>query len=164
MIDPQDFRYEVIVPTLMFLGPPYNSPAAVNLLLGTALVESRLTYLRQRGGGPALGVYQIEPRTLRDVYKNFLDNRPALAAQIKTRWGDGFEGGMTPGERIKGDLFYATVIARLIYYRAPGQLPPANDARRLAEYHKQWYNTPEGATKVEDSIKDFEYVISGMAR
>ena len=158
MIDPTDFRDEIIRPTLMYLGGRFNSPAAVALLLGTALVESRLTYLRQIGGGPALGVYQIEPATLRDVYKNYLDNRPELAEEIRNRWG---YQGMNLAEQLKGDLFYATVIARLIYYRAPGALPRADDLRGLADYWKQYYNTEQGKGDPAEFVRLYKQHLGG---
>ena len=51
------------------------SEAAEKLVLGTAIVESRLSFIKQLGSGPALGVWQIEPDTSRDVYDNSLDYR-----------------------------------------------------------------------------------------
>ncbi|KAF0118141.1 MAG: hypothetical protein FD149_866 [Rhodospirillaceae bacterium] len=79
MCDSAHFVTTVIRPTLLHLG--LHSPAAEALLLGTAIQESRLgTYLRQTGGGPALGVYQMEPATHEDIWTNFLAYRPDLAA------------------------------------------------------------------------------------
>ena len=37
------------------------SPSAEELVFGTAIVESGLTYLKQHGDGPALGLWQVEP-------------------------------------------------------------------------------------------------------
>ena len=47
------------------------SPSAEELVLGTAIVESGLTYLKQHGDGPALGLWQVEPPTHEDLYTNF---------------------------------------------------------------------------------------------
>ena len=48
------------------------SVEAVYLLLGTCAVESNFgTYLKQKNG-PALGVFQIEPSTLIDIWENYL--------------------------------------------------------------------------------------------
>ena len=44
----------VIAPALDKLG--LWSPSAEELVLGTAIVESGLTYIRQWGDGPALGL------------------------------------------------------------------------------------------------------------
>jgi len=62
MTDADHLRREIIAPALRHIG--MWSGAAENLLLGTAAVESRMgTYLRQVGGGPALGIWQVEPVT-----------------------------------------------------------------------------------------------------
>src|SRR3546814_2659167 len=82
MSDPRDLLRHVIRPTLERIG--LYSPAAANLLLGTALTESTIggaTCLVQRGG-PALGVYQIEPATHRVCWQNFLVYRDGLRSKI----------------------------------------------------------------------------------
>jgi hypothetical protein len=48
-------KYDVIESTLVALG--LASTAALNLVTGTALVESGAQYLVQNGGGPALGLW-----------------------------------------------------------------------------------------------------------
>ena len=58
------------------------SRAAEELVLGTAIVESGLTYLIQHSDGPALGLWQIEPATHEDLYTNFLNYRPDLGPQL----------------------------------------------------------------------------------
>ena len=65
MLDPRQFAERVIRPALVKLR--LQSPAAEALLLGTAVVESGLSALVQAGGGPALGLYQIEPATHADI-------------------------------------------------------------------------------------------------
>src|SRR3546814_18753812 len=82
MINPRDLCQEVIRPTLEKLD--LYSPAAANLLLGTALTESTIggaTCLVQKGG-PALGIYQIEPATHLDCWRNFLVYRDGLRSKI----------------------------------------------------------------------------------
>ena len=58
------------------------SPSAEELVLGTVIVESDLTYLRQWGEGPALGLWQVEPSTQNDLYTNFLQYRPELGSAL----------------------------------------------------------------------------------
>ena len=60
MRDPGHFLAYVVRPSLDSIG--LWSPAAERLLLGTALTESELTWLRQRGDGPARGAQ--EPRKI----------------------------------------------------------------------------------------------------
>ena len=145
MIDVKQFRELVVRPTLEHLD--LWSEAAENLLVGTAVQESRLEFLQQHGGGPALGVYQIEPATHLDVWENFLRYRKGpsdnylwnavgnLAAPLPELPAD---------EQLITNLAYATAIARIIYYRRPEPLPAADDIEGLAAYWKQHYNTPLG--------------------
>ena len=57
------------------------SLSAEELVLGTAIVESGLTYLKQHGDGPALGLWQVEPATHDELYTNFLNFRLELGNQ-----------------------------------------------------------------------------------
>lgn len=151
MIDIVQFRQYVIRPTLVHLG--LGGLAAENLLLGTALTESGLMWLRQVPG-PALGVYQCEPATYHDLWANWLAGRKPL--ELLTRE---LMSGQDEWEQLVTNLAFATAICRLHYYRRPEALPAADDARGLAEYHKQWYNTPLGATDPKESVVNFERAI-----
>ena len=152
-LDVRQFGAFVIRPTLHKLG--LWSPAAENLLVGTALTESGLRALVQDGGpgfaggsaevsGPALGVYQIEPATHRDVLANFLEFRLGLAHRI----GELRARAPDPDEQLVTNLAYATAVCRVIYYRRPEPLPEAQDVEGLAAYWKQPFNTPRGAGTV----------------
>src|SRR6056300_1676988 len=99
MLDPAQFRSQIIIPALDVLG--LNSKAAQELLLGTAIQESRLTYLKQIGGGPALGLYQIEPATHHDLYANYLSYRPLLRELM-------FDLGSRDDDSLVWNLRYAT--------------------------------------------------------
>lgn len=151
--DPSQFKALVIRPTLAVLG--LGGAAAENLLLGTALTESRLIFLRQIPNGPALGYYQDEPGDHDDIWANWIAYQPAAAAAVRSI--------MTtrPGlEQLITNLEYATAICRLHYRRAPPALPAANDAAGLAAYHKQHYNTAEGATDPTVSVEHFRVAIA----
>src|SRR5260221_162978 len=62
---------------------PGDLQAPVELLLGTALQESGLTYRVQLGGGPARGLFQMEPNTHDDIWDNFLKYRVPLATAVR---------------------------------------------------------------------------------
>lgn len=145
MINVPQFRELVVRPTLEHLD--LWSEAAENLLIGTAIQESRLEFLKQVGGGPALGVYQIEPATHRDVWYNFVRFRE-IATVLHQMVGEPF-GAVRDGDLIT-NLAYATAIARIIYYRVPTPLPDADDIEGLAAYWKEHYNTPLGAGDPDD--------------
>ena len=135
----EQFRLRVIRPTLGRLD--LWSASAENLLLGTALAESGLFWLRQHPEGPARGVYQIEPATHDDIWKNFLRFREILRQLV--------EGELAPGpsrlNQLETNLADATTIARLVYRRQRSNLPPPGDADAMARYWKAHYNTPAGA-------------------
>jgi hypothetical protein len=128
-------------------GTELHSAAAEELLMMIAAHESNLgLYRKQIGGGPALGVYQMEPDTLRSNYKSFLRYRGNLRAAVAKRTGvDGYRP-----EALLSNLAYATIHARLKLYRAPAALPDARDIRALAEFAKRFYNTPDGRATVDD--------------
>ncbi|MBF0213528.1 MAG: hypothetical protein HQM00_08190 [Magnetococcales bacterium] len=133
------FRQHVIRPALELVG--MASPAAEALLLGTAAQESGLgRYLRQVGGGPALGVFQMEPATYRDIWTHFITFDSELVRTLARRWN-------TPPEPdyLITDLLLAAVMCRLHYRRVKAPLPEADDLPGLARYWKLYYNTPKGA-------------------
>lgn len=143
----------VIVPTLDHLNW-YNLSGA-RLVLGSGLVESNLEYVRQLSDGPALGLFQMEPKTHDDTWRNFLDYRPEDARAIKE-----LAGKWPPGPTaMVGNLWYATAMCRAYYLRWPTPLPAPDDAKGMARYHKIYYNTRLGATKVQESVELFQKAI-----
>jgi len=136
------FRRFVVIPSLMEV-PEYYSDAAVELLIGTALIESNLMLLKQGlenrydGRGVALGLYQIEPATHHDIWLHYLSARPKISTYISA-------SGKRPDSDLITDLKYATKIARTIYWRSPLPLPKVNDIEGLAKYWKKVYNTTSG--------------------
>jgi hypothetical protein len=137
-LDPLQFRELIVRPTLQALA--LHSEAAENLVWGTAVHESRLMWLRQAGGGPALGLYQIEPATYADLCSHYLSYRPAFAAAAERFLAP----APSPVEQLVANLSYATAICRFLYHRAPPPLPDADDIDGLAAYWKAHYNTPLG--------------------
>lgn len=128
------------------------SPAAVELLLGTAAQESHLgTYLRQIGGGPARGIFQMEPATEEDTWRNYLRGRMHLADRV---WVvSGCDGPNS--YQLEGNLLYQIAIARIHYLRVPRPLPEAGDVQALAAYWKQYWNTYLGSGTPEEFIANY---------
>lgn len=150
MINTKQLKEYVIEPSLDKIE--LNSPAAVNLLLGTAAVESNMgEYIHQVGGGPALSIYQIEPKTHESILKDFLQYKPNLEAMvIKLKIPS-----LSDDENLLGNLFYATAIARIKYYWCPKALPDADDVEGLARYWRNVYNSPLGAFEDAEAINKF---------
>lgn len=140
-LDLSDLKVRVIVPALARIG--MDGAAAVNLLAGTALVESGCRRLVQDGGGPALGLWQMEPFTHDDIWNTFLPGgrmNGVVTALLSMR------GNWPPASgQMTGNAFYACAMARLKYYRAPDPLPAASDAAGMCGLWKRIYNTSLGA-------------------
>ena len=149
----------VIGPTLDYLAsaePRLNSLAARRLVLGTAMVESDLRFLRQLSDGPALGLWQMEPPTHDDIWTHYLFYHPELGRHVEAmtaRWPRG-------PHAMVGNLWYACAMARLHYWRSPKHLPKPGDVEGLATIWKRVYNTHLGAGTVEKALPFFTSAIS----
>lgn len=141
-------RDYVIIPALDSIG--LLSDAAINLLLGTCAQESLMgKHLHQLGGGPALGIYQMEPETHTCLWENYLNYRQELSELITKN------GEPKPHERLITDLRYATIMARIRYLRVPEALPSAKDIEGLAHYWKNHYNTHKGKGTVKKFMLNY---------
>ncbi|QCE35625.1 hypothetical protein FAI40_09980 [Acetobacteraceae bacterium] len=152
---------ELIVRPVLKQDLELFSESALNLVTGTALVESGLCYLEQIEG-PALGPFQMEPATHDDIWKNYLSSREALFIKMqKIACGGYFITRTMPRAcQMIGNLSYAAAMCRVFYLRIKESLPSATDAQALAEYHKRYYNTALGKADVERNIPLFKEVIN----
>ncbi len=145
----------VIRPTLKKLG--LHSEAAEQLVIGTIWQESRGEYIKQLGGGPALGLAQMEPATHDDIWRNYLAYKRTLANNITELasmqcLGDGM---MPDANELIGNLNYAVAMCRVHYRRVKAPLPKAGDVAGMAAYWKQYYNTPLGAGTAQEFVEHF---------
>jgi hypothetical protein len=153
MLDVMQFRNLVIKPALKAIN--LYSPAAEELVLGTALQESRLKYLHQLGRGPALGLFQMEPRTHNDIWTNYLRGKPDLAGALQRL-------AHKPGpDAMITDLLYAAGMCRVHYRRVPAALPAEGDFEGQAAYWKKYYNTIYGAGTEEEYLENW-HAYSGV--
>lgn len=137
------------------------SPAAENLVLGTASHESGgFKHRVQIGGGPALGLWQIEPDTHDDLYFNYLDYRPELRAKLISL-KSAPDADDLDAELRDNDL-YAAACCALLYHRhgEPKWDSPA-DVGAMAACWKRWFNTPKGRGTEAQFVSDYErYVLA----
>lgn len=131
-----------------------HSEVAVELLMGTCAVESNFgTYNKQLGDGPALGVFQMEPATMRDIWDNYINYRAELKRLLAS------EFGMIRADecRLQYDIEYSIVMARLKYRRSKYLLPyNSTDIEGLAEAWKRDYNTYLGKGKTSEFISKYK--------
>jgi len=148
-LDVAQFRAYVVRPALRTLGPGFASEAAENLVLGTAAVESGFRWLHQVGTGPAVGLFQMEPSSYRDLWTNVLDHRPGLRLAVSSICSRA-AGDPPPAEEMGWNLRLAAAMCRIHYFRFPDPLPGSRDVKGMADLHKRRYNTMLGATGPND--------------
>lgn len=162
------FEEFVVVPTLNHMAEAtgnnrINSPAAIQLIMGTFAHESHLCeYLRQHPTGPARGGLQMEPATYDDLWKNYLKNpsRRALADAVRDLASlRGIKQGIPDFSELIGNLPFAVAMARVRYLPAPQILPIEGDIEALAAYHVRWYNRGGGAEEHE-FVRDYRLYVS----
>lgn len=140
-------KTNVIVPVHAAFGAPYDTPSAMVLSLGTAIHETNSGEFLVQIGGPALGVWQMEPATYADCWQNFLNFRPELAAAVRK-----FQVPGAGVAQLVWNFGYACAMARVRYIRAPGPLPAADDYAGLARLYKTAYNSSLGAAVVDEAL------------
>ena len=132
-LDDKMFRVRIErVTTSLGLAPDTYT----DLLLGTAAVESEFgTHVHQRGG-PALGVFEMEPSTDRDIWRHFLKYRPKLLRKVQAHmWPD-----VTRATQLEVNLDYQIAMAVVHYLRRGIKESPRN----LAATWKRHFNTWRG--------------------
>ena len=154
----KDLLEWVIRPTLHALD--MHSERAETLVLATALAESGGTETRQKGGGPARGLWQMEPTTHDDLYKTYLfptlfKRHPELPRKLRKAslyvYGGSFP---PPSDLLFHNPRYACAMARIKYWRVPTALPDTLEG--MAAYWKEHYNTRCGKGTVKHFLEAWE--------
>ena len=146
---PKQLKDLIIVPTLRHMD--MLSEHAVTLLMGTAAQESRLGHYIAQIQGPALGIFQMEPATEDDIWKNYIEYRPDIQRLIDyLAPNDGLHN------QLISNLSYATAMARLAYWRQNFDWP--EDLMDIPAYGRIWkkfYNTPQGKGTVDEFVENY---------
>ena len=119
-------------------------PSAEELLMATCAQESLLGTYRHQMGGPALGIFQMEPSDHDDIWKNFLAYKPVIANEGRLLL-NAFTGGTPPAALLETNDAYAIFMCRAHYLRCPRALPVATDLNGLWMFYKVNYNSARGA-------------------
>lgn len=147
------FRDTVLRPVLRSMN--LASHSAELLLLGTIAQESNFKYVEQLGGGPGLGLYQMEPATHADIWMNWLVHRRMWLERVQ-RWGN-LE--WPSAKDLMWNHAYATAMARIHYYRVKEPLPEATPIA-LGAYWKRHYNTHLGAGTISQFVANYEKFVA----
>lgn len=128
-----------------------HSESAENLLIGTAAQESALgEYIRQLGNGPALGIFQMEPATFKDIVQNYLQYKPELAKLIMSVSGV----NALRSEYLEYNLALSIAMCRVHYLRVSVTIP--DNLTGWAKYWKEYYNTRLGKGTEDEFIRNFK--------
>lgn len=159
IVPPHQLLEETIRPALqqIFLW----SEAAEILLLATAIHESKLKERRQIADwgppveyGPALGLWQMEPATHDDCWRNYLVYRASLANDVRALTATPAPAWVKAEELINNDR-YAAAMCRVKYRRSAEPLPAASDLPAIAAYWKRHYNSALGKGTVDQFLADW---------
>jgi len=148
-------KHHIIEPTLKKMD--MYSESAVNLLLGTCAQESLMgKYVRQLGGGPAIGIYQMEPMTADDIMYRYLP----LHKDIEKKFIDAaMPYILAPRHHAISSIIFdvrlATALCRLKYWMDPEPLPESDDVEGLAKTYKRVYNTHLGAATTDEFVAHY---------
>ncbi len=131
-----------------------HSESAENLLMGTAAQESGLgEYIRQLGGGPALGIFQMEPNTFNDIVQNYLQYKPEMAKKVMAISGvNAFRS-----EYLEYNLALSICMCRVHYLRVPARI--SDDLTGWAKYWKEHYNTRIGKGTEKEFVRNFKKLV-----
>lgn len=154
MLDIKQLHRFVVRPALAHIG--LAGIDAERLVIGTALTESGLVYLDQKGRGgeqgwgPALGLWQMKQRTFDDHMRWAQARRPDIYAALDDLAcaGVGARFLRDGWRQLAGNLFFAAAMCRVHYFRAPERLPIDMDG--MAAMWKLRYNSPLGAGREID--------------
>lgn len=159
-LDPTQFRDLIVRPVLALLALP--SPRySEHLLMGTAAQESRFRYLKQLGSGPALGLFQMEPATFRDLWDRVV-LRNAIGREVQAF----LVPGVAPVQQLVWNLHFACAMCRLHYFVRPFKMPTPDlevgaraDPKVLGELWKEHYNTRMGKGTVSEFVHNYNSLV-----
>lgn len=163
MINLEQLVSDVIRPALTYLGA--YSIEAEKLMVGTCAVESNMGHYLRQVKGPAMGIFQMEPATYKDILKNYVIYREDLFKKLF----NSFQYGIDDAKNNIDPLYYATIdklvydlrfstqLARIQYMRVPKPLPGAEDYYGQAMYWKSYYNTYLGKGTTDKYIESNPY-------
>lgn len=138
----------LITDTLKFIG--LYSDNARELIMGTFAQESNFRYVRQLGGGPAVGYGQMEPATFNDIVINYLRYKPELMGKIMKVSG---VVTLEPGMLVDNKTLMICM-TRVHYLRIKDPIPGDLDGQ--ANYYKKHYNTYKGKATTEEYKNNYK--------
>jgi hypothetical protein len=158
MIKCSDIRAHIIPTALTSVGL-YSRDVGELLICTMAQETIGGTYLSQTNG-PAVGIYEMEPKTYTDLLgwagrqtNNAAESAIHLIGQPTSKYC------ACSFEDMIGNLYYATIMARLFYLRAEIQdkvtIPAHTDINGLWGMYKKYWNTMAGKATQEEFLHNY---------
>jgi len=122
---------------------------ALHMIMRTGMAETGFRHLKQMGDGPALGSFQVEPKTIADTMENYVKYRPKIQECL-------YKLGYIENDvayRIMSNIALQVAFCRLKYRRDKYALPKHDDLEGQAKYWKRVYNTKLGKGTIEHFLK-----------
>lgn len=144
----------VIIPTLKEIPKGIGAKAVQAITMIIAHESKGGNYLKQIGGGPALGIIQMEPTTHNSIWDNgdsIWDNALLLGI-VSAEDHDQFL--MPPAERLIYDLRYNVFMARQYLFMDENPLP--STPYQMSAYLKDYWNSAGGAADSNSYLRDYE--------
>jgi hypothetical protein len=126
------------------------SEQALSLIMATGQAESHFKHLKQIKG-PALGFFQMEPATMRDIMENYVLYRPKYKSAL-------LELGLDDSDLefcLLSNIALQVAFCRLHYRRVPKPLPQTHLDQ--AHYWKSFYNSHLGKGTIEHFMEANNY-------
>lgn len=130
---------------------PIDSPGVRALLFGTACVESDFSPRFQDSAGDAIGLFQIEYGTFKDLWERYIPLYPEIYTAILREFSS--DGQTIRFEDLQKSDLLCGIFARMKYAQFPEPAPRRDDIRSQGEYYKKYYNTHLGAGSAENYVK-----------
>ena len=131
------------------------SKDALHMIMRTGMAETGFRHIKQMGNGPALGFFQVEPKTIADTMDNYVKYRPKIEdCLIELGYADS-----DVAYRVMSNIALQVAFCRLKYRRDKFALPRHDDLDGQAKYWKRVYNTELGKGTIQhfvDANKDYK--------
>jgi hypothetical protein len=158
MLDQKQLRSLIIQPVLHAMS--LYSIEAEDLLVGTCAEETGGTFLIQKTDEDpylsmkqntfALGIYQMEPRTHNDIWKNYMPSHPKIVNDLMQVC---MFSKKPDSSMLVYNLYYATAMARVFYLRCNEPIPATLELQSI--YYKTYWNTSEGKSTPQQYVLNY---------
>lgn len=131
---PSEARDGVVIPALKKIGK--HTLLAEKLVMGTAAVESNFVNFVQFGGGPARGMFQMEPDTFLDIVNRVLEKKRFAAEKIAVQALA--QNNPPTFSELTSNHLLAAALARVKYQTVPKDIPDTLTGQ--SQYWWEHYN------------------------